>query len=309
MPGHQDVVGVVVTYHPEGRCRDLLASLVGQCARVVVVDNGSSAVELSRLRDWCAQTGAHLVELGTNRGIAAAQNVGIDWARTQGAGFVLLSDDDSLPPLDMVATLVDGFDSAARAGRAVAAVGPLVGEEKPGGDQLVYVSRRWGPRRATPQELSRPLLEVAFLIASGCLIDLRAIDRVGAMDAGLFIDHVDLEWGLRARRAGYDLLVVTAARMAHSLGDSTVHLTGRAQPVHVHGPVRNYYLVRNTVLLIRSRILGVRWSIGYVVWLVKYSAFNILLADRRGQRLRMVGRGLADGLRGVRGGLPEGVSS
>lgn len=276
---------------------------------MIVVDNGSRADELRRLEEWCRATGADLVPLGRNVGIGAAQNLGIERAKAQGARFVLLSDDDSEPPADMVSTLLDGFRAATRCGRRVAAVGPLVGESKPGGDQLVYVSRRWGPRRATSEELSRPLLPVAFLIASGCLIDLRSLEHVGCMDPGLFIDHVDLEWGLRARRAGYELLVVTAARMSHSLGDETVHLAGRAQPVHVHQPVRNYYLVRNTILLIRSRTLGLPWSVGYVMWLAKYSAFNVLLADRRGERLRMVCRGAVDGLHGVLGGLGAGVSS
>jgi len=304
-----DVVGVVVTFHPDEHCRDLLTVLSPQCSAVVVIDNGSDRNEVADLRDWCGATGADLVELDRNTGIGAAQNLGIEWAQSRGAQFVLLSDDDSLPPQDMVATLLGGFEAAIAKGSPVAAVGPLVGEAKPGGDQLVYVSRQWGPRRATRRELSRPLLKAAFLIASGCLIDLRSIDRVGLMDAGLFIDHVDLEWGLRARHAGYELIVVTGARMSHSLGDKTVHLAGRSQPVHVHAPIRNYYLVRNTILLIRSRVLCPRWSIGYVAWLAKYSAFNVLLADRRGERIRMVIRGVVDGLRGVRGQLGGRVSS
>jgi rhamnosyltransferase len=176
-----------------------------------------------------------------------------------------------------------------------------VGEIKPGGDQLVYRARTWGPRRATSDELLRPLLPVAFLIASGCLINMDALAEIGPMNEDLFIDHVDLEWGLRASRAGYALLVDTQILMPHSLGDSTVLLKGRAQPVHVHVPARNYYLTRNTVLLIRSSLLGWRWSLGYVAWLVKYAAFNILLVDHRVRRASLIMQGLMDGLRG-RGG-------
>lgn len=295
-PGSVDVAAVVVTYHPGPACEDLLVRLAAQCRHVVIVDNGSSMSELRSLRAWCGRVGAHVVELGHNVGIAAAQNLGIGRARELGARRVLLSDDDSSPAEDMVTRLLAVLD-APREGQRIAAVGPLVGEEKPGGDQLVYVARTWGPRRATAGELRTSTLPVAFLIASGCLIDLEALDDVGPMDERLFIDHVDLEWGLRARRKGYTLLVVPAARMGHSLGDETVHLKGRAQPVHVHQPVRNYYLVRNTILLIRSRALGVRWSLGYVVWLTKYSSFNVLLADRRRQRARMILRGVRDGLR------------
>ena len=296
----EDVTAVVVTYSPGEGCGSLLLELSRQCGHVVVVDNASDIDELESLRRWCSAAACELVELAANMGIAAAQNIGIARARAHGARKVLLSDDDSVPTPRMVARLSADLDQATGS-LPVAAVGPLVGEVKPGGDQLVYRSRTWGPRRATSVELARPLLPVAFLIASGCLIDIGALNSIGPMNEGLFIDHVDLEWGLRARNAGFALLVDTRVLMAHSLGDATVHVAGRAQPVHVHGPTRNYYLSRNTVLLIRSGLLGWRWSIGYLAWLIKYMAFNVLLVDRHRERFMMTVRGLRDGLRG-RGG-------
>lgn len=298
------VAAVVVTYHPAAACRDLLMTLAQQCGHVIVVDNGSTPQETALLRNWCRDSGALLIELCHNTGIAAAQNAGIERARELGARRVLLSDDDSRPSELMVRQLEDVL--ATWKGREpLAAVGPLVGEEKPGGDQLVYVSRTWGPRRATSAELGHGPLPVAFLIASGCLIDIEALDSIGSMDERLFIDHVDLEWGLRARRQGFVLLVVPEARMRHSLGDETAHVMGRRQPVHVHQPVRNYYLVRNTILLIGSGVLGPKWSIGYVVWLIKYVAFNALLANQRWRRTRMILRGFRDGLRGRSGPIPH----
>ncbi len=296
----QDVTAVVVTYHPGENCAVLLRQLSQQCGSVIVVDNGSTQEELRALRGWATETECDLIEVGSNTGIAAAQNLGVERARARGAQKVLLSDDDSLPASDMVVRLERALDRAQESQR-VAAVGPLVGELKPGGDQLVYVARTWGPRRATARELDRPLLPAAFLIASGCLIDIEAFKAIGPMNDAFFIDHVDLEWSLRARRAGFWLLLVPAARMEHSLGDATVQLRGRDQPIHVHQPIRNYYLVRNTLLLIRSGLLGWRWSMGYIIWLAKYAAFNVLLIDRRGERVLMVLRGIADGISG-RGG-------
>lgn len=298
--GSDDVVAVVVTYHPSRTSSSLIHVLSDQCGHVVVVDNGSNDSELADLRSACRQSCSTLVELGRNTGIAAAQNIGIARARDRGARLLLLSDDDSRPPADMVVRLLEGMQVVGAHSR-VAAVGPLVGEEKPGGDQLVYVARRWGPRRASPEELRQPALEVPFLIASGCLIDLEALDVIGPMDVELFIDHVDLQWGLRARRAGYSLYVVTDAHMAHNLGDETTHIRGRTQPVHVHAPLRNYYLARNTVTLVKGNLMPICWRIGYVVWLAKYSAFNVLLADRRRERVGLLLHGILDGLRG-RGG-------
>lgn len=312
---------MVVTYHTGPTLAGLLTALSAQCGGVVVVDNGSSERELAGpegIRASCRAAGGVLLEQGRNTGIAAAQNRGIEYARRRGFGYVLLSDDDSIPDEGMVSTLLAGLregnqpaggseDPVASSdpARAVAAVGPLIEEDKPGGDQLVYVARRWGPRRATAAELSARRLRVAFLLASGCLVDLAALEQVGPMNEEMFIDHVDLEWGLRARRAGYDLLVLPAARMRHSLGDQTAHVPGRRQPVHVHGPVRGYYLMRNTVVLIRSGLMPWAWRAGYVVWIGKYLAFNTIMVDRRRERARAMGRGLCDGLRGRGGPAPQ----
>ncbi|MDO4899380.1 glycosyltransferase family 2 protein [Actinomyces sp.] len=286
------VVAVVVTYHPTSGCEGLLEVLAAQCARVVVVDNGSTETELLRLRAQCDRTGAVLIETGHNAGIARAQNRGISEARALGARWVLLSDDDSAPTPGMVSRLVNAAETAGRT-RRVAAIGPLVRENN-GADDLVYVPRRWGPRRASPTELDTPLLSVAFLIASGCLIDLRALDDIGGMNEDLFIDHVDLEWGLRAHSRGYELLVATAARMDHSLGDQVIEIPGRRQPVHVHAPVRNYYMVRNTLWLVGSGLLPPLWRVGYLWWLAKYSGFNVLVNAPRRERLAAVLQGVAD---------------
>lgn len=305
MPARNEVAAVVVTYHPEPAGAALIAELARQCQWVVVVDNGSTQAKLAPIRAACQAAGAQLITNGANLGIAAAQNLGIAAARAAGARWVLLSDDDSAPSPGMVTALLAAFAAAqARPERPTAAIGPLVGEEREGRDQLVYVSRRWGPRRATPAELEQPLLTVAFLIASGCLISMEALDRIGGMNEAMFIDHVDLEWGLRARREGYELVVDTRTRMAHSLGDEVVRLPGRSQPVHVHGPVRNYYLARNTIALVTSGLLPVAWRLGYLVWLGKYAAFNALLVNKRPQRAYALLQGVAHGLRGRLGPRP-----
>lgn len=302
--GATRVVAVVVTYRPDlALTGPLLTALAEQCAAVVVVDNGSDDVALTALTDAGAAVGAELVPLGHNAGIARAQNVGIARARELGADAVLLSDQDSLPAPDMIERLLDGAARARARGVRVGAVGPVSSDTRSSTEQMVYVARRWGPRRVRPGEARDGLVDAAFLIASGCLIDVAALDAVGAMNEAWFIDHVDLEWGLRARRAGFHLLAVMDAHLDHELGDSLTKLPGRAQEVHVHAPVRTYYLARNTVLLIRSGLMSPWWRVGYAVWLAKYVAFNALLAAPRRERVALMARGLRDGLRGRTGPL------
>ncbi|MDO8119969.1 glycosyltransferase family 2 protein [Isoptericola sp. b490] len=289
------VVAVVVTFGPDLELTEtLLRSLSAQVEHVVVVDNGSP--DVTGLRDLCARTGVRFEPLATNTGIAAAQNVGIAAARDLAATHVLLSDQDSVPAADMVELLLAGLRAAERRGDRPGAVGPVSVDVRSADEVMVYRDSRWGPRRSPCTPDTDGLVEATFLLASGCLIPLDVLDDVGGMNEAWFIDHVDLEWGLRARRRGWTLHAVVAARLDHRLGDRLVRLPGRRQEVHVHSPTRVYYLARNTVLLVRSGLLPVPWRIGYLVWLAKLTAFNALLVPPRWRRARLAVRGVLDGL-------------
>jgi rhamnosyltransferase len=306
-PAHR-VGAVVVTYQPDPAATGaLLDALAPQVDRLVVVDNGSAPDLVSDLRTRVGALGegAHLAALPDNLGIAAAQNIGIHWVRERGADLVLLSDQDSVPAPDMVARLVAGLErAAARPGPPPAAVGPITVDERAEGATLLFEARRWGPRRAEVPDVDGALVPVAFLVASGCLVTAEALDRVGLMTEPWFIDHIDLEWGLRATRAGYALYGVVGAELRHHLGDRTVRIPGRERDVHIHSPVRNYYMVRNTLLLVRSGLLPVPWRVGYLAWIVKYAVFYKLAVAPRGRRALLMLRGFADGVRGRTGRLP-----
>jgi len=303
------VVAVVVTFHPVvALVRALLDAVAPQVSALIVVDNGSPEPTVHDLRATVDAVGASLMPLGENLGIAAAQNLGIAWARERGASFVLLSDQDSLPAPDMVGHLLAGFrraaDDAATAGRRPpAAVGPVTMDERNAGAALLFSDHRWGPRRATVPDADGALVEATFLIASGCLVAMAVLDEVGPMNEAWFIDHIDLEWGLRARRAGHSLYGVVGARLTHSLGDRTQRIPGRERDVHIHSPERNYYMARNTVLLVRSGLMTTWWKLGYAGWITKYSVFYVLAVRPRGRRARLLARGLWHGMRGRTGRL------
>ncbi|HEY0216254.1 MAG TPA: glycosyltransferase family 2 protein [Cellulomonas sp.] len=305
-PALDRVVAVVVTYQPDlAATGQLLHALAPQVSRVVVVDNGSPSGSVEALRSAVDAIGGELLALPENLGIAAAQNLGLDRARTAGARAVLLSDQDSVPAGDMVARLVEGLGRARRTHGRVAAVGPVTVDERNPEAALLFSDHRWGPRRAEVPAEDGALVPATFLIASGCLIDADALAEVGEMNTDWFIDHIDLEWGLRARRAGYGLFGVVGARLEHALGDRVQRIPGRERDVHIHSPARNYYMARNTVLLVRSGLMPVAWRWGYLAWITKYTGFYVLAVAPRLRRARLLLRGLADGARGRTGALQE----
>lgn len=291
---------VVVSYHPElVGLEQLLSAIVPQVEVVWVVDNGSPESTCCALEALCTRYGAELVLYGANRGIAAAHNEGLRRGQGQGLDAVVLFDQDSLPADDLVARLVAA--SQAHGGDRVAAAGPVWVDQRSGRRGSFYRVRGGCivPVPAEPEQAAQP---VDFLISSGTLVWLASVRAIGLMRDEFFIDHVDTEWCLRAGRAGWQLLGVPNAVIRHALGDATHRVwLGRWREVSLHSPVRNYYEVRNSLLLMRAPGADANWRIAHGVRLLQLLVFYGLYVAPRWKRMWLMLRGLHDGLRG-RGG-------
>jgi rhamnosyltransferase len=294
------VIAVVVTYEPHAaELNALLRALRPQVGKVLVVDNASTR-DPSCLIDagflaasWCA-----VLRLPANLGVAAAQNRGIAQARAQGAEFVLLSDQDSEPAPDMVALLLEAARARAAAGIAVAGVGPRYVDARQDNPPPFLRIRGLAVERQ-PCASPRAVVETDYLISSGCLIPLASLRAIGPMREDLFIDYVDIEWGLRARAAGFRSFGVCAARMQHALGEAPLVLLGRRIPLH--SPLRHYYHFRNAVRLYCESGPPLNWKLadGWRL-LLKYGVYTCFARPRRAHWWMMT-LGIAHGIAGRMG--------
>lgn len=292
------VHAVIVTFSPDRRRFEQQAErLADQVAGSIVVDNGSTAEALTWLRSLCAGSSGRirLMELGSNRGIAAAQNLGIGAALDAGAARILLMDHDSLPDRRMVERLAAALDALEANGLPVAAVGPRYLDERQE-NPPPFVRVRGGRLHRLPCPSPETVNEVDYLIASGSLIPRAAFEAVGPMNESLFIDYVDIEWGLRARGLGFLSYGVCAATMVHDLGDEPIVVFGRALPSH--SATRHYYHFRNGAWLSRHGDVPRGWKFVDAYRLLLRFGFYALFARPRRAHISAMLRGLRDGFRG-----------
>lgn len=289
------VCGVVVTYNPDIQALERsLEHVAPQVGSLVIVDNGSDC-DLTAL----AQTfNAHLEPLGENFGIAKAQNVGIKLARDLKASHVLLLDQDSLPAPDMVDKLLAAEQCLLADGRTIAAVGANYVDPRQG-ETGSFVYRDGLRLKRRPMPAPDAIVETDFLIASGSLTPIAVFDTVGDMVDELFIDYVDIEWGLRARDMGYLSYGAFDAHMEHALGDD--HIPFRGHRVPLHSPLRHYYQLRNAVWLIRQPWLSKVWTVLLLWRMFRQFLFFTVAAPKGLRHARMMISGIADGLRGRMG--------
>ena len=290
---------MVVTYNPD---LEVLGRLVDKCApqvdAVVLVDNGDGV----RLTDWQAQradTKVVLLPMGENLGVAAAQKVGIEWARRQRAAYVLLFDHDSIPASDMVEQLLVVMHEREASGEKIGIVGPrFVDSRMPEHFHPPHFVRLEGcrfRRAVCPPERTAPV-PVDCLIASGSLIPLRVFDEVGLMNESFFIDHVDTEFSLRLKKEGYRCYGVPTAVMEHAIGDTSRRAFGRNVPMH--SPLRHYYIVRNATWIICQPWMKAQWRIALGVNTFRRLVFYTLFASPHRKHLSMMLLGFWHGARG-----------
>lgn len=294
---------IIVTFQPDlDRLEVLLRAIRPQVEGIVVADNGPD----DRISGWLAARrglAVKLLVMGGNLGVAAAHNAGIAEARRQGATRVLLFDQDSHPAPDMVSRLDGAFATASRCGLNVASAGPRFHDPRDGRVHPFIRLNGWRVQRVTKPD-RESFCTADYLITSGCLISLDALDAVGGLDESLFIDYVDIEWGLRARSRGYVHLGVFDARMEHPLGDPPLQFLAGRLRVPMHSPTRHYYHFRNAVTLYRRSYAPRVWVLHDAAKLpLKMLFYSLFVKDGARQR-RAIFRGLIDGVRGRLGCAP-----
>lgn len=298
------VTAVIVTYNPDvQRLTEVLLALFPQVESTIIVDNGSSTDILS-LVDSFAENNIHAICLHENRGIAAAQNIGINWAQKAGKDFILLMDQDSVPDKDMVSYLFSEYrNKVLNEHRKISAIGPLFKDSKSGKCSMHVYLKRFGRGRIHCKSENKAV-PVDLLIASGSLIDINVLQSVGYMDDKLFIDCVDIEWILRARAKGYEALGHCAAFMTHSMGEYRARFWfGRWRNVPMHKPFRYYYIFRNSLLICQRDYPCKVWKQGEIVRLFNVFVFMMIFHPRRIEVVKMIFHGVVDGLTGKTGQL------
>jgi len=285
------LAAIIVTYNPDRReLIELLRAIVSQVQVVIVVDNGSKE-DISCVVTESGIPNSNCYNLSGNFGVAEAINYGVGKAHSFGTTHVVLFDQDSLPAPGMVARLLVNSNKMVDQGIKVAAVGPRYNDPRTGNPPPFIRLKGLRLLRADCADLSP--VPVDYLVSSGSLIDMRSINDIGLMQSSLFIDYVDVEWGLRAAKMGYQSFGICDAYMQHNLGETPLTLFGRNIPLH--SPLRHYYHFRNAIWLYRQSWVPLAWKIvdGYRL-IFKYIVYS-LFTDQRLAHWRMMTRGLWHG--------------
>ncbi len=299
---------VVVWYHPDESCISYVKTLA-QWIPVIVVDNTEPGGDCSELRILREQTSkannVTYIDNQGNYGIAHALNRGLQKSIEHFASgrnaklnmvnhWCVLFDQDSRVD---EAFIHEMNRSCKTRDAGVAAIAPTYFNQRLQSKGKIIQVTPTGIKRLNP--LGSEPIPASYVISSGCAMRLATLVDIGFHDESLFIDFVDIEWGLRAQAAGYRIEVMPELEMAHQLGDEPIIIFGHR--VVNHSPLRHYYYFRNALLLCRRRYVPMIWKLTELFKLLPRFLLYALCSDCRWAQTKYMLAGLRDGLLGHSG--------
>lgn len=235
-------------------CLDSLARVQYSERYVLVVDNASQDGSPERIR--ACHPEVTLLESQINLGFTGGNNLAIKAALQKGADYVLLLNPDTLVSADFLEKMV----SVGEADPSIGVLGPTIYyHSRPeviwsaGGaiDWEHGVARMIGLGEIDRGQYGLEPRAVDFVTGCAMLVKRKALEAAGLLDEGFFAYYEEVEWCVRIRRAGYQIVYVPGATIWHKISPEA-----REASATVH-----YYMTRNRLLFLKKAGAGGRaWA-------------------------------------------------
>jgi rhamnopyranosyl-N-acetylglucosaminyl-diphospho-decaprenol beta-1,3/1,4-galactofuranosyltransferase len=239
------VAVVVVTYNRADLLVGMLDGLAAQTHQpdaVYVVDNASSDHTREVLRTR-SDLPLHVTHSEENLGGAGGFHLGVEQAFLAGHDRIWLMDDDVVPAPECLAVLLARDESCLMAvredlaGKLVEKAAmhfdlrrPLAIRPKRSSVETVYATREQMPEQ----------VEIENVAFEGFMVHRRVIETIGLPDPAYFIFYDDVDFAIRARRAGYRIWAVRDAVLVRQLDFDQQHALDTWKGFYMY---RNLFLV------------------------------------------------------------------
>jgi GT2 family glycosyltransferase len=285
------------------RCLEALERSETPC-RTIIVDNGSEDGSAAYLRERFPEV--QVIGLSANVGFSGACNIAIRQALLEDScEYIFLLNNDATVEKNALRKLVQTAEAHPKAG----ILGPKIYYQNEGGKIWYAGARRRRVVLAAKvigrDEMDRGQFDlpraVDYVFGAGMFVRREVFEDTGVFDERFFLYLEDLDFCLRAGKAGYSLLYVPEAELEH---------VGSASSAQ-NPAIRRYHHARSTLLFLAKHLSPLSIPAAAVFWTgVGLKMIGRDLVDGNPQLIRTYLAALNDGLRGLRRGAmrkkPEG---
>ena len=285
---------IILNYRTPQLVIDCLASLEGQidgvenCALVVDNCSGDDSAELieQAITEHGWQTWAKVIIAPSNNGFSAGNNVGM---QAVNATAYWLTNSDTIFRPNAVAELAHALMLHPKAGmisprlewpdgtpqiscfRAISPLSELLDSAKTG--PLSKILNRY----EVPLAVSNTPMRPEWTSFASVLLRREAVQQVGWMDEGFFMYFEDVDYGLRLRKAGWEILHWPAARVVHLRGGTSevkAATQARKRRPRYFYAARNRYLAKHYGGAIGLGLRNSLWLFGRFISLIREKIGN-----------------------------------
>lgn len=279
---------VVATYNPGPAVVAVVGRLVAEGIPVLVVDDASNQRSAADVLEACADVGAEVRRMETNRGIGRGLNAGVEWLLESGDDFLLTLDQDTTVPPRYVQSLIEHFLARTSRGERVGIVAPALVNDH-------LVTSAYG-------SVDGSGMSAVVTVQSGSLFPASVFRELGSFREDFIMDCIDHDFCLRVRRSRATVALAPHLSVAHALGEPSVarflgrpvRLLGRERHVTNHSPARRYYMTRNALLLAWWHKRDLRWLDFVLRFHFRAVVVALLFEDDRRPKRAAVVEGVRD---------------
>lgn len=219
------VSAVVIFYNPDNSVLDNLRTYINQVERTFIIDNSDKPLNDSLISEIILNNNIEYISNHKNMGIAAALNIGLKKAISEGYNYVLTMDQDGKAAPDLISKLLEIMTTS---------------------DKIGIVAAEHMDPDLHNLPVNNITKEVLYTMTNGNLLNLSAYQSSGEYLEELFIDHVDHEFCLRLNKNGYKIIKTNNTFIYHKLGKALKKriFNFNLYPTF-HSPIRLYYRTRN----------------------------------------------------------------
>lgn len=259
---------------------------------VLLIDNAQSGERA--LGDCAPGLDIEIHRPDGNLGFAAGCNWGMSLARGLKPDFILLLNNDAVIEPSLLDHLVRAASTSPHVGLACPRIVSMTDPARPwyvGGSFSLWSGIPVQTDGARTAMMGEPR-EVDYATGCAMLINPAVLRSIGSFDPRFFAYCEDLDFSLRARRAGFRILMVPAALTYHAVNTDPARRS-----------LSIYYSTRNLLEVMRRHAAWYHWPSFTANFLVRWVGFFTALAcvRCRPQFVRALASGAFDFLRGKLG--------
>jgi GT2 family glycosyltransferase len=203
-------------------CLQSVQALEGGPYSILVVDNGSTDDTIIQLETHFPS--CTIIKLTENKGAAEAANVGFNYALARGAELILRLDSDTVVAPDFLAQLLSESEKEPQTGILTGKIYYYSDPTKIW--SLGAFQKRYDlgaiefARNKKDSSQFAHSQDVDFAWATGMLLTRAVLEATGGFDPSFFVYYEEADLCQRAKKLGYRIRSVPAARMWHKIAQS-----------------------------------------------------------------------------------------